>query len=97
MVVGPYDALLGRRLTINEINWLGDRVLDGETQAVSVKLRAPHQAVSATLRGLGSKRAEVTLDAPEAAIAPGQACVIYYGERVLGGGWIERPEAALGG
>jgi tRNA-specific 2-thiouridylase len=97
VVVGPYDALLGRRLTINEINWLGDRVLDGETQAVSVKLRAPHQAVSATLRGLGSKRAEVTLDAPEAAIAPGQACVIYYGERVLGGGWIERPEAALGG
>jgi tRNA-uridine 2-sulfurtransferase len=97
VVVGPYDALLGRRLTINEINWLGDRALDGETQAVSVKLRAPHQAVLATLRGLGGERAEITLNAPEAAIAPGQACVIYDGERVLGGGWIERSEAASGG
>jgi tRNA-specific 2-thiouridylase len=96
VVVGPYDALLGRRLTINEINWLGDRALDGETQAVSVKLRAPHQAVLATLRGLGGERAEITLNAPEAAIAPGQACVIYDGERVLGGGWIERSEAASG-
>ncbi len=97
VVVGPYDALLGRRLTINEINWLGDRALDGETQAVTVKLRAPHQAVSATLRGLGGERAEINLDAPEAAIAPGQACVVYDGKRVLGGGWIERPEVASGG
>ena len=26
----------------------------------------------------------------EKAVAPGQACVIYVGERVLGGGWITR-------
>jgi tRNA-specific 2-thiouridylase len=97
VVVGPYDALLGRRLTINEINWLGDRALDGEPQAVRVKLRAPHQAVSAMLRGLDDGRAEIILDTPEAAIAPGQACVIYHDERMLGGGWIERPEAMSGG
>lgn len=97
VVVGPYDALLGRRLTINEINWLGDRALDSETQAVTVKLRAPHLAVSAMLRGLDDDRAEIVLDFPEAAIAPGQACVIYRGERMLGGGWIERPEAISGG
>ena len=28
---------------------------------------------------------------PEDAVAPGQACVIYDGTRVLGGGWIARP------
>lgn len=95
VVVGPYDGLLGRRLTINQVNWLGDRPLDSVDQAVSVKLRAPQQAVPATLRGLENERAEITLDQPEAAIAPGQACVIYDGARVLGGGWIERPEAVL--
>jgi len=97
VVVGPHDALLGRRLTINEVNWLGDRALDGVAQAVTVKLRAPHQAAAAMLRGLDDDRAEIILDTPEAAIAPGQACVIYHGERVLGGGWIERPEVMSGG
>jgi tRNA-specific 2-thiouridylase len=28
-------------------------------------------------------------------VAPGQACVFYAGDRVLGGGWIARAEAAL--
>ena len=34
--------------------------------------------------------AVVTLDTPERAVAPGQACVFYDGERLLGGGWIQR-------
>ena len=32
--------------------------------------------------------ATVSLDEPEPATAPGQACVLYEGERLLGGGWI---------
>jgi tRNA-specific 2-thiouridylase len=34
--------------------------------------------------------AEVAFAAPESAVAPGQACVLYDGSRVLGGGWIAR-------
>ncbi|MEI6730281.1 MAG: aminomethyltransferase beta-barrel domain-containing protein, partial [Pseudomonadota bacterium] len=34
--------------------------------------------------------AEVTLLNSEGSVAPGQACVIYNGERVLGGGYIAR-------
>ncbi len=52
----------------------------------AVKLRAreaPHRAtVHATPDG-----AEVLLDEPALA-APGQACVFYDGERMLGGGFI---------
>ena len=40
-------------------------------------------------------RAEVTFEAPERAITPGQAAVFYAGTRVLGGGWIERPAAPV--
>jgi tRNA-specific 2-thiouridylase len=40
--------------------------------------------------------AMVTFDTPQFGVAPGQACVVYRGGRVLGGGWIrrraERPE-----
>jgi tRNA-specific 2-thiouridylase len=28
-------------------------------------------------------------------VAPGQAAVIYAGDRVVGGGWIEGTEAAI--
>jgi tRNA-specific 2-thiouridylase len=31
---------------------------------------------------------EVVFDEPQAAIAPGQALVIYSGDEVVGGGWI---------
>ena len=37
----------------------------------------------------------VRFDAPEYGVAPGQAAVLYAGERVLGGGWIEETERAL--
>ena len=33
---------------------------------------------------------EIALDEPVAAITPGQSLVLYEGERVLGGGVIER-------
>ena len=96
VVVGPRGALDGSRLTLGELNWLGDGGLDvGQERRVTVKLRAAHPPVAATIRGLGNGRAEVALAEPRAAIAPGQACVVYHGARVLGGGWIERPEAAL--
>ena len=95
VVVGPRDALLGRRLAVSDVSWLGDAPLSDAGEAVAVKLRAHQSAVPATVRALGGDRAEVVLDQPEAAIAPGQACVMYRGERVLGGGWIERPETAL--
>jgi tRNA-specific 2-thiouridylase len=38
----------------------------------------------------GATTAEVALDTPEEGVAPGQACVFYEGDRVLGGGWITR-------
>jgi tRNA U34 2-thiouridine synthase MnmA/TrmU len=32
----------------------------------------------------------VEMDEPEAGVSPGQACVLYDGERVIGGGWITK-------
>jgi tRNA-uridine 2-sulfurtransferase len=34
-------------------------------------------------------RFEVHFDHPQMSVTPGQAAVLYDGERVLGGGWIE--------
>lgn len=87
VVVGPKEALLRQHLTIRGLNWLAGQQPDPQ-QVVQVRLRSTHPGVSATVELLGQGRARVTLLEPQAAVTPGQACVAYVGDRVLGGGWI---------
>jgi tRNA-specific 2-thiouridylase len=99
VVVGPRAALAIASITVRDINWLGDRPLGDAPlgaggHAVQVKVRSTTPAVPATaFPAAGGAR--VALAEPQYGVAPGQACVLYDGERVLGGGWIARDEAAL--
>ena len=79
------------RIPLGELNWLG--AAGGRNgMAVAAKLRSAQPPVPATLYpGSHAGEAELVLDAPAGAVAPGQAAVLYDGERVLGGGWIRRP------
>jgi tRNA-specific 2-thiouridylase len=36
----------------------------------------------------------IRFDQPEFGVAPGQAAVVYDGDRLLGGGWIEETTSA---
>ena len=94
VVVGPRPALLKDRLGVHGINWLGAAPLPDDGIEVRVKMRSAQDPVPATVRAVANDRAEVVLDQAHAGIAPGQACVFYDGERVLGGGWIAREDAA---
>ena len=91
VVVGPKEALLAQGLTIRGVNWLGDGAsLPKDGITCTVKLRSMSPTVEAHITPLEGNRATVHLTKPFSAIAPGQACVFFDGERVLGGGWIER-------
>ena len=58
---------------------------------VAAKLRSTQPPVAGdALRRRKRGEAELVLDAPAGAVAPGQAAVLYDGDRVLGGGWIRR-------
>jgi len=95
VVVGPRAALAETRLSLGEVNWLGPPAEVGI--AVTAKLRSTQLAVPATFfNGATNGDAELVLDAPTDAVAPGQAAVLYDGERVLGGGWIRRRAAHRG-
>jgi tRNA-uridine 2-sulfurtransferase len=59
-----------------------------------VKHRAQEPAVAARVEAAADGRARVSFAAPQAGVAPGQACVFYRGTRLLGGGWIERAPLA---
>ncbi|MCH7833128.1 MAG: tRNA 2-thiouridine(34) synthase MnmA [Proteobacteria bacterium] len=97
VVVGPREALLTERFRVGGINWLGAGEAPEEGLEVTVKVRSAATPARATVKALGGAMgggaAEVVLHEPEAGIAPGQACVFYDGDRVLGGGWIRRDES----
>jgi tRNA-specific 2-thiouridylase len=86
VVVGPKRALAIHAARLTDLNWLGG----GFSGPLSAKVRSMAKPVSARLIG---KR--IIFDDPEYGVAPGQAAVLYAGERVLGGGWIAETEAAM--
>jgi tRNA-specific 2-thiouridylase len=91
IVVGPKAALAQTRVRLAELNWLASPLAAAEGQRVAAKLRSAQPPVAATLYAGDADDADLVLDAPAGAVAPGQAAVLYDGDRVLGGGWIRRP------
>ena len=94
IIAGPKETLLRDSFGLHGVNWLGEGAgPTDEGVPVFVKLRNTQPPIAATVFGEGSG-ARVVLAQPEAAVTPGQACVFYDGERVLGGGWIARGAGA---
>jgi tRNA-uridine 2-sulfurtransferase len=87
VVVGPRSALACGRFRLDEFNWLGGALPSNGAFAADVRMRSAQPLRAASVR-LADGAAEVELREPDQAIAPGQAGVVYHGERVLGGGWI---------
>ena len=88
VVIGPREELLGRGVVAREVNWLGEPAALGARVEVQVRHRAA--AVAGELVRIEAGEIEIALEEPVAAITPGQSLVLYDGERVLGGGVIER-------
>ena len=94
VVVGPRRLLATASARITETNRIGPLP---EGTPLTAKVRSLAKPVPITLDGPFGDDAETTIRFanPEYGVAPGQAAVIYAGERVIGGGWIEATEAAI--
>jgi len=94
VIVGPREALATRRVPVAEINWIGGGRFEDAPEGgwdVLVKVRSTRPPIEASVFPDGDG-AVVELRSDEIGVAPGQACVFYApdGDRVLGGGWIQR-------
>jgi tRNA-specific 2-thiouridylase len=93
VVVGPSpprsDVVFCR-----EWNWLGSPAEEGELLAAQTRYRqAP---LPARVRSESPGRVRLELERPAVAVALGQAAVVYRGDEVVGGGWIDEIARADG-
>jgi tRNA-uridine 2-sulfurtransferase len=103
VVVGPRESLRIDRITLRDVNWIGDGEIDSaigkgfdKGLEIFVRVRSTRAPQPAWLRG-SNGRYEVELVAGEEGVSPGQACVFYDAPsgqaRVLGGGFIQSAAA----
>lgn len=87
VLVGPKIMLAVHSANIIETNRIGPL----PDAPLTAKVRSLSKPVPITLDGSLGDGAATTIrfDHPEFGVAPGQAAVIYCGERVIGGGWID--------
>jgi tRNA-specific 2-thiouridylase len=87
VVVGTARELEGRRVELEEVNWLAEPLVEGDRCEVQVRYRS--RAVAATVARSAGGEVALQLDQPARAITPGQSGVMYSRSgRLLGGGVI---------
>jgi tRNA-specific 2-thiouridylase len=88
--VGPKRMLAVNAARVTETNRIGPF---GD-EPLTAKVRSLAKPVPVTLEGAigGGSAVTIRFAEPEFGVAPGQAAVIYAGDRVVGGGWIDSTE-----
>ncbi len=89
IVVGLRESLDCAGLIASEVSLIEPELRAIGSITAEVKIRYRHPALPATLNLGSTGRAEVRFTGGGVAVTPGQACVFYRGDEVLGGGFIE--------
>lgn len=88
VTIGPREQTESDFLVADGANWHCDP--PAEAFDAVVQVRYNHAGQAARVRVTGPGTFEVRFHEPVHAVAPGQAAVVYDGDRLLGGGWIRR-------
>ena len=88
VVIGRGADLFGHAVRLDEVNWLADPLVPGDTTWLQCRYRA--RAVPALVRERRDTALRLELTEPVRAITPGQSGVLYNeAGRLLGGGIIQ--------
>ena len=89
VTLGDCESLLHRSLVARQLNLHDERLAAGEAVPCTAKIRYNHQPQPATATVRGPDELFVRFEQSQSAVTPGQAVVLYDGDMVLGGGWID--------
>ena len=89
VTVGPNEALYSSSLLADDWNWFPFEALT-QPRRVEAKARYNQPPQPATVYPAENGAARVVFDAPQRALTPGQAVVLYDGDMVVGGGTIRK-------
>jgi len=89
VIVGDASRLESDEFMVERCNWIPFDEPSG-TLEVTAKIRYNHPGATATIEPMSDGRARVKTHTNQRAVTPGQACVFYQDDLVVGGGWIAR-------
>lgn len=89
VVIGPKSALATSQFTADDANWLINPREIPERASVQIRYNGLPKPARVQVDDQNSSWFDVLFEQPQLAVAPGQAAVVYAGNRVLGGGWIQ--------
>jgi len=95
VVVGDPEDLQQTAFGLERCNWIAADPPSAPFEALA-KIRYNHPGTPARITPGLDGSARVELAVPQRAVTPGQACVLYEGDGVLGGGWIRRAAGGNG-
>jgi tRNA-specific 2-thiouridylase len=87
VTLGESEMLFSRKVILTDINLITCEKLT-EPQHFKAKTRYNQTEQPCLVTQTGENEIEVLFDEPQRAVTPGQACVIYDSEYVVGGGKI---------
>ncbi|MBI4912968.1 MAG: tRNA 2-thiouridine(34) synthase MnmA [Acidobacteria bacterium] len=87
--VGESSHLLCRGLVAGNTSWISGTPPAPAPFRCQAKVRSTASLVAVEASAVGD-RLTLAFDDPQPAVAPGQAVVLYQGDEVLGGAWIEK-------
>jgi len=91
VIVGREEDQFVCGLTAGNCSWISDNPADGDTFHARAYIRYRHRGVDSEITPLPGGQVHVRFMTPrQVGVAPGQAAVFFQGDRLLGGGWIER-------
>jgi len=86
IVLAPLESLQKNKIFFKNINLL-DKVIGNQELECSAKIRSTQNEMSGKLKIIDDS-GYFLFNEPISATSPGQACVFYKNDQVLGGGWI---------
>ena len=92
VVLGSQEELISWECVVSDLNIFDQSALQNGAH-IEVKIRYATAPVPAVLHWMNPEALNIRFVTPQGAVSPGQSAVFYKGDRIIGGGIIQRSQS----